>query len=323
MKKIYLTWEDVREGVAKMLGQINGDFDRDPKIFRTWHRPCTTIRRNKKVVNVYAVPRGGDPVLLELFRQTNHWQYVIGGRGTELTFNYCPDLHDADIVVDDIIDSGFTKNRILAEEPDVKFYAMVNPGDWDSWVVFPWEKGEENGPTESVTRIIEFIGDDPKREGLLETPSRVIRSYEQMFSGYKKDPASVFKVFEDGACDEMVILKNTEFSSTCEHHMLPFVGKAHIAYIPKGRVIGVSKLARLLDIFARRLQIQERLCQEVTGALNTHLAPLGSACIIEAQHLCMTCRGVEKQHSKMLTSSLTGVFRNDPAARAELFSLIK
>ncbi len=130
------------------------------------------------------------------------------------------------------------------------------------------------------------------------------------------------KTFEDGSCDEVVLLKDIEFVSHCEHHMLPFLGKAHIAYIPNGKVLGVSKLARLLEIYSRRLQIQERLCQQITTALDEHLKPLGSACVIEAQHLCMVARGVQKQNSVMVTSSLTGVFRDKGEARSELLDMI-
>lgn len=159
-----------------------------------------------------------------------------------------------------------------------------------------------------VRALLSFIGEDVNREGLKDTPGRVVTAYSELFSGYKIDPASVFKVFEDGACDQMVILRNVEFYSTCEHHMLPFTGKAHIAYLPKGKVVGISKLARLLEVFARRLQIQERIGQQMTEALDKYLQPLGSACVIEAVHSCMTCRGVNKQHSEMVTSSLTGEF---------------
>lgn len=175
----------------------------------------------------------------------------------------------------------------------------------------------------SIRNIIEHIGDDPYREGLLDTPERVIKSFDTLYGGYKQDPADVVKIFKDGACDEMVLLKDIEVYSTCEHHMLPFFGKAHIAYIPNGKVIGISKLARILEIYARRLQIQERLCQNVTTALNTFLNPLGAACIIEAQHFCMTSRGVQKQKSIMVTSSLTGEFRNNAEVRSELLHLIK
>lgn len=175
----------------------------------------------------------------------------------------------------------------------------------------------------AITTILEYIGEDISREGLLETPTRVLQSYQEMFAGYRKDPAKVFKTFEDGKCDEMVILKDIPFSSCCEHHMLPFFGKAHIAYLPANKIIGVSKLARVLDIYARRLQVQERLTTQVTDCLNQHLGPRGAACIIEAQHLCMCLRGVKKSGVNMITSSLTGVFRDDPAARAELFSILR
>jgi GTP cyclohydrolase I len=173
-----------------------------------------------------------------------------------------------------------------------------------------------------VKQLIHVIGDDPAREGLVETPERVIRSYRELFSGYGKSPADILKTFTEGACDEIVILKNCEMYSSCEHHLLPFAGRAHVAYIPDGRVIGISKLARLVEIFSRRLQIQERICQQVTEALDTYLKPLGSACIIEASHFCMMCRGVNKQNSVMVTSSLTGEFRNHEV-RQELLALIK
>ena len=178
------------------------------------------------------------------------------------------------------------------------------------------------GVESSIRDVLTYIGEDPTREGLLETPRRVMKSYSELYKGYTQDPASVFKVFEDGACDELVLLRDIEFVSMCEHHMLPFLGKAHIAYVPNGKIIGVSKLARLLEVFSRRLQVQERLGVQVTRELDKHLKPLGSACILEAKHLCMIARGIQKQNSVMVTSSLTGVFKKDPMARAELMRLI-
>lgn len=167
------------------------------------------------------------------------------------------------------------------------------------------------------------IGEDPNREGLVDTPDRIIRSWGELFGGYKESPETVLTTFTEGACDEMVILTNIEFFSTCEHHMLPFFGKAHIAYIPNNRVVGVSKLARLLDIFARRLQIQERIGTQVVDALMKHLEPKGAACVIEAQHLCMMMRGVEKQNSCMVTSALRGSFMHEPDTRAEFLRMIR
>lgn len=177
---------------------------------------------------------------------------------------------------------------------------------------------------EALTQILRQLGEDPDREGLRETPNRVVRSWDELYAGYKKDVTSIFTVFTD-VCnyDQVVICKDIELYSMCEHHMLPFFGKAHVAYLPNKKVIGISKLARLVDIYARRLQIQERIGQQVTNALVEYLNPLGSACIIEATHMCMRMRGCNKQRTAMITSSLTGVFRDDMAARAELFQLIK
>lgn len=176
---------------------------------------------------------------------------------------------------------------------------------------------------EQIETIIGYIGDDPGREGLKETPLRVIKAYEEIYSGYRDSPEEHMKVFDEPSTDELVLMKDIEFFSMCEHHMLPFYGKAHVAYITNGRVIGASKLARILDVYARRLQIQERISQQVTTALDEGLDPKGSACIIEASHLCMMCRGVKKQHSVMVTSSLTGVFRDSATSRSELFQLIR
>lgn len=175
----------------------------------------------------------------------------------------------------------------------------------------------------SIRNILRFIGEDPEREGLIDTPTRVADSYSQLFGGYGQDPSAVVKAFEDGACDEMVVLRDIEFYSMCEHHMLPFFGRAHIGYLPDKRVIGVSKLARLLEIYSRRLQIQERIGQQVTTALMEHLKPRGAGCILTAQHLCMTCRGVGKQNSVMVTSSLKGVFLQEAKVRDEFFRMIR
>lgn len=177
---------------------------------------------------------------------------------------------------------------------------------------------------ESIKDILRAIGEDPDREGLLDTPKRVVKSWDELYSGYGKDPKELLTVFRAEGCDEMVLLRHIELYSMCEHHMLPFFGVAHVAYIPAGdRVIGISKLARLVEIYARRLQIQERLGEQVTTALMECLKPKGAACIIEADHMCMRMRGVGKQNSTMVTSSLKGVFLTKPEARQELLQLIK
>lgn len=176
---------------------------------------------------------------------------------------------------------------------------------------------------ETVKEIIRLIGDDPTRPGLADTPKRVMQSWGELFAGYRFDPGTVFKVFDEPA-DEMIVVKNIEFYSTCEHHLLPFYGRAHVGYLPSGnKVIGASKLPRLVDGFSRRLQIQERIGREVVEALTTFLDPKGAACVIEAQHLCMCARGVGKQQSVMVTSCTTGAFRDDAKTRAEFLQFIK
>lgn len=179
-------------------------------------------------------------------------------------------------------------------------------------------------PTGAVRDLLRFIGENPAREGLVETPNRVLKAYAELFAGYKQDPATILKTFEDGAegYDEMVVLKDIEMVSFCEHHLLPFSGVAHVAYIPRKKIVGLSKLARLVDVFAKRLQVQERLTTQIVEALMTHLLPKGAACVIEASHACMACRGVRKQKSVMVTSKLSGAFKDDAKSRSEFLRLI-
>ena len=174
-----------------------------------------------------------------------------------------------------------------------------------------------------IRTILQLIGEDPDREGLKETPDRIFRSYGELYDGYHKDPAKVLKCFKDGTCDEMVVLQDIPFRSMCEHHVLPFFGTACIAYVPNGRVVGISKLPRLLDIFSHRLQMQERITTQVTTALDLYLEPKGSACLLRAQHMCMTLRGVRKHNSILVTSSLTGVFKTDAKTRSEFLGLVR
>ena len=175
----------------------------------------------------------------------------------------------------------------------------------------------------SIRNFIEYIGEDPNREGLQETPNRVVKSWEELYAGYKQNPEDLLTVFQAGTYDQMVVLKDIEIYSTCEHHILPFYGKAHVAYVPTEKVIGISKLARLVDVFSKRLQIQERIGEQVTEALMKFLQPQGAACIIEARHMCMCARGVNKQNSIMTTSSLKGCFLEDRAVKEEFINLIK
>jgi len=180
----------------------------------------------------------------------------------------------------------------------------------------------ENHLKLNIKEILEHIGDDPSREGLADTPKRVVESWKELYSGYKRSPEDVLTVFNSDGYDEIVLLDNIEMYSTCEHHMLPFYGEAHVAYIPDEKIVGISKLARIVNIFSRRLQNQERITRQVTNALMKHLEPQGAACIIKARHMCMCSRGVGKQNSMMKTSSLKGAFLDEPEARQELINLI-
>ena len=177
---------------------------------------------------------------------------------------------------------------------------------------------------ELYREIIRRIGEDPARDGLKDTPKRMERSMEFLTRGYDQTVEAVLhNALFDVDYDEMVIVKDIEFFSLCEHHLLPFFGKAHIAYVPQGKVIGLSKVARLVDVFARRLQVQERLTRDVADAIEEAIKPQGVAVILEAQHLCMMMRGVEKQHSSTVTSAMLGVFKTQLQTRNEFLSLVR
>jgi len=180
-----------------------------------------------------------------------------------------------------------------------------------------------NKPFEDlVRRQLELLGEDPKREGLQRTPARVAASMAFLTQGYSSTAEQVIGdgIFEE-AHDNMIMVRDVELYSMCEHHMLPFFGKAHIAYIPNGRILGLSKIPRIVDVFARRLQVQERLTEQIAQALCSVLNPRGVGVVIEAYHLCMMMRGVQKQNSKTITSALTGAFRDDPKTRDEFLRL--
>lgn len=176
---------------------------------------------------------------------------------------------------------------------------------------------------EAVRMILEAIGEDPEREGLRETPRRVARMYEEIFKGMHEDPSSHLEVLFTEGPDEMVLVKDIPLYSLCEHHLLPFYGKAHVAYIPrKGKMTGLSKLARVVDGFARRPQLQERLTSQIADSINEKLQPWGVIVVIEAEHMCMTMRGVMKPGSLTVTSAVRGIFETNPASRAEALALI-
>ena len=177
---------------------------------------------------------------------------------------------------------------------------------------------------EQIKKILQEIGEDPDREGLLKTPERVEKAYEFLTRGYKLDPCEIINsaLFNEGY-DEMVLVRDIELYSLCEHHLLPFYGKCHVAYMPNGMIVGLSKIPRIVDVFARRLQVQERLTNQIADVLMDCLKPQGAAVVIEARHLCMMMRGVEKQNTVVSTSALRGVFRDNLSTREEFMQLIK
>lgn len=186
------------------------------------------------------------------------------------------------------------------------------------------ERASREMAEEAVRTLIRWAGDDPAREGLIETPSRVVRAYEEYFAGYDQDPVEILqRTFEEtDGYDEMVVLRNVSFCSHCEHHMAPIIGKVHIGYLPKTRVVGISKLARVVEVYARRLQIQEKMTAQIADGLDQVIQPRGVGVVVEAAHHCMTTRGIQKTGVLMVTSRMLGTFRSDPKTRREFLSVI-
>lgn len=208
-------------------------------------------------------------------------------------------------------------------------YAHLHPYD-DQDTVNGYERVEQYDPATTqhlahhVRDILESLGEDPSREGLRKTPERVAKAHQFLTHGYQQDPQAILTsaLFEEDY-SEMILVKDIELYSLCEHHMLPFFGKAHVAYIPNGRVVGLSKIPRVVDVFARRLQVQERLTVQVRDAIQEVLQPQGVAVVIEATHLCMVMRGVQKQHSSTTTSAMSGLFLHNSSTREEFMRLIR
>ncbi len=185
-------------------------------------------------------------------------------------------------------------------------------------------KPTENEAMEAVKTLIKWTGDNPDREGLKETPKRVVKAYKDFFSGYGLDPREILskKFQEVEGYDEIIILKDIKLESHCEHHMVPFIGTAHVGYLPKKKVVGLSKLARLVELFAKRLQIKEKITAQIANAIDEVLQPKGVGVVIEASHLCVATRGIHKPDSRMVTSRMLGSFRDDEATRKEFLALI-
>jgi GTP cyclohydrolase I len=192
--------------------------------------------------------------------------------------------------------------------------------------IAPLEAPTREEAEAAVRVLLRWAGEDPTREGLVDTPARVVKAYEELFSGYREDATAVLsRVFEEvKGYDDIILVRDIAFSSHCEHHMVPFVGVAHVAYYPsEDGVVGLSKLARLVDVFARRLQTQEALTAQIVGAIDMHLRPRGCAVMIEAEHMCMSMRGVRKPGSQTITTQFTGVFRDDPAEQVRFFTMLR
>jgi GTP cyclohydrolase I len=216
--------------------------------------------------------------------------------------------------------NGYHGGSGVAEFDDHEFEALIVPGRGKLEGV---SYGSDPRIEAAVREILVGIGEQPDREGLLKTPSRVAKMYAELTAGYHVDPEALINdaVFSVGY-DEMVLVKNIDFSSLCEHHMLPFMGQVHVAYIPNGKVVGLSKIPRIVEMFARRLQVQERMTVQIADFINQHLEPAGVAVVAEGVHMCSVMRGVKKANASMITSAMRGVFRDDSKTRAEFMAHI-
>lgn len=236
---------------------------------------------------------------------------------------------DCNIFIDDIIDSGDTKNKWSSLYPNTPFFALIDRKKeidiWgNNWIVFPWENEAESSIEDNIKRMLQYIGEDPERGGLIETPKRVAKAWGQWCSGYSKNAKSILKVFEDGAetYDQMITVKDIPIYSHCEHHLAPIFGTCTISYIPNGKIVGLSKLSRVADMFARRLQVQERMTEQIADALWENLDPVGVGVIIKARHLCMESRGICQQGHYTMTTALRGAIKDQPDCKAEFLKLM-
>lgn len=266
----------------------------------------------QNLTGVYGIPAGGVPVAL------------IVSRLLDLPILEAPE--PGCLVVDDLVDSGATFSR-YPQRKDALFRKPWSPErvapdatEVDDWIAFPWEKAD-GAPEDGIVRLLQYVGEDPTREGLLDTPKRVIKAFAEMTSGYAMDPATILSTQFSEDYDQMIVLHSIEFASMCEHHLQPFRGTAAVGYIPQGKIVGLSKLARLVEAYARRLQVQERMTEQIKEALVEHLEPLGAAVYIEAHHSCMGNRGIRKHEGRMVTQALYGAMRDDGSARDEFMRL--
>lgn len=229
------------------------------------------------------------------------------------------DLVDSGRTLQPYVDAGFTVDA-LYRKPHSPAHLAPRATEADGWIQFPWEK--ERGPEDAVVRLLEWMGEDPAREGLRDTPKRVVKAMREMSDGLRIDPRSVLGTVFNEACDEMVVVRNLRYSSMCEHHLLPFTGTATVGYVPNGRIIGLSKIPRLVNVFAKRPQVQERMTAQIADTLMDVLAPRGVGVVLKGHHSCMGCRGVKQPDGEMITSAMRGIMKEDPRARSELLGFL-
>lgn len=313
MKKEIISYERLQDAAVILANKIN--------------LALAPLIERSQDIRIYPVPRGGVPAALALM--------AADRRGA--CYTLVSDPSRADCIVDDLLDSGKTMDKhafhnqiravLFTKDPrtDILHGRPVTPGQW---TVFPWEGSDDSNDTSAEdipVRLLQFIGEDVEREGLQDTPRRFLEAWKEYTDGYNVKPEDVLKTFEDGAdgVDEMVLVKDISFYSHCEHHLAPFFGTVHVSYIPDGKIVGLSKIARLVDIFAARLQVQERFTQQIANALQDNLSPKGVGVVVEARHMCMESRGVRRSGSSTVTSAMRGVMLDNPSARAELLSLVR
>ncbi len=292
------------------------------QIVITWdrfHSDCRQLadryRRLAKVTKVYGVPTGGCFVAQQLIARDDCFRMV----GSAM---------EADLIVDDLVDSGRTMDQYKGAFVKAAVYRKpwspqvdATVATIDGWIKLPWET--DHGPEDAVVRLLQYIGEDPRRDGLKDTPKRVLKAMREMTEGLREDPAQILERRFELGHDELVVLRDIPFNSICEHHLLGFTGTAAVAYVPNGsQVVGLSKLARLVLCFAKRPQVQERMAGQIVDSVMKHLEPAGAACVIKAGHSCLACRGAKLPGAQFVTSALRGVLKTDVSARAELMALI-
>lgn len=265
---------------------------------------------------LYGVPSGGIPAVYLV--QTALAKF-------ECTSVIVDNPQDCDVIIDDVIASDRTRDSFREKFPEKPFHALFLKKPEDDWLIFPWD---ERSPLASAwdipIRLIEFLGEDITREGLKETPDRYLKAWQHWTSGYKQDPGKILTIFkEEEYYDEMIFQGSIPMWSTCEHHLSPFFGLAHVAYIPNQKIVGLSKLARLVDVFARRLQIQERLTAQIADCMVKTLDPNGVGVVLQCRHSCMESRGIEKMGTITTTSALRGAIKAEPDARSEFLAFVR